>query len=332
MVNHTKKYSTKQRERMRQMYEGYVASWAIAQEFGFSGQKSFRAYARSEGWQRPADFRAKLDEDNTVKLTKKKEAYLRKAWVDGSTTPEMEAELGICYGTICKQAKLLELGPRNRKAVFAAARQRMGHEAKAKHVQRLWNHSNLTPEEIAAEVDVTRGTLIQLVRRGRARGEFFRTLMPRYTTTLEDREILRDGYRLGVAEATIARLLSSDTRKPCPACIQKWAKAMQLVHRNSQPFMLRQLAPELLWAYREYTGEDPCILVQKAFTISNQMSLVLAQRAIVDYHRAMARFPELVDMMEGVKKCFWWRDIKPVRDPHPFIYSLRTQHGIRKRA
>jgi hypothetical protein len=331
MVNHTRKYNDDQLARMRSLWESYVSTWVIAQEFGFK-DKALRSFASSHGWKRPADFRKKLDEANTYHLPEKKELYLRKAWHDGTLMVEMEVELGVCACTVRRLAKSLDLGPRNKQAVEETCRELQGHKTRAKTIQRLWNNSDMTPEEISAEVGMTRGSLIQLVRRRRKNGEEFRTLMPRYVVTGEDRATLRDGYRFGLGLEIIGRLLSNQTRLIHPSCVDVWGHAMQLQHRNHWPQMLRQLSPELLWAFREYSGDDPCVLVQKAYTISNQMSLLLAQRCIVDYHKALVRFPQIPELMAGVKKVFWWRDIKPVRPPHPIIDRMRTQHARRKAA
>jgi len=331
MVNHTKKYSDDQFARMRELWESYVSTWVIAQEFGLK-EKTLKGLAGYYGWKRPADFCKKLAEANTYHPSEKKEQWLRTAWHDGTLMVEMEVELGITACTIRDLAKRLDLGPRNKQAVNETLRELQGHKTRAKTIQRLWNNSDLTPEEIAAEVGMTRGSLIQLVRRRRKNGENFRTLMPRYILTGEDKATLRDAYRLGLNQATIGWLLSNDARLIHAACVDRWGSAMQLQHRNHWPQMLRQLSPELLWAFREYSGDDPCVLVQKAYTISGEMSLLLAQRCIVDYHKALVRFPQILEMMVGVKKSFWWRQIKPIRPPHPIIDRMRTQHARRKAA
>jgi len=332
MTNFQDRFTDEQLAEMRAMYEGYTATWVIAEEFGFANDKSFRGFANRQGWRRPADFCKKLAEVNTFQLNAKKEAYLRTAWHDGALMAEIEAELGVAAKTIRRLADDLELGPRDKKAIIDTRRERNGITEKTETAQRLWNHSDLTPDEIASEVGISRLGLLGMARRRRQAGDDFKRRMPRYKVTAEDRSILRDGYQLGLNVRTIGRLLSNDERIIQATTVDRWGRLMGLKHRNHWPQMLRLLSPDQLWAFRQCTGEDPCVLVQKAYTISNEMSLLLARRCIIDYHKALVRFPEIMDVMVGVKNLFWQRRIKPVREPHPMIERMRTQHVVRKAA
>jgi len=138
-----------------------------------------------------------------------------------------------------------------------------------------------------------------------------------------DIQVLRDGFRLGLQIGTIGRLTS--VLIPGKTIHHK-GKMLGLLHRNrvGRPQMLKQLAPEMMWGYSEFTWNDPVDLLQKAYRVSHQLTVAHCVECMADYHAALERFPAIPRLMENFgSRVFWWIDMKPWRPPHPAIESLR---------
>lgn len=311
---------------MRERWEAGVMAWAIEQELK-RPEGSAKQAASRYGWKRPwTNHHKRLGEMTMFVPNERQAAWLRQHWEDGTPLAEMEAYCRVTMPSLRKAAVKLGLpAKRNMAKVYGARRTGSEYARKANMVKRLIDEGGMTQIEAGAEVGLSPAGAKNLVRRERKRGQGPRMKLSYIKPTFPQLRLIKFGFKLGVFQSTLARILSQPGKHVGSRRVQRWGKMVKVQHRNTKPVTFRILAPEMLYAAEIKLGMDPVDWVQNIYVMSRRLTLNQALQSLQDYAAAMVMFPQIKELDIP---CRVLGNGELLREPSPIIERMRGKYAV----